>query len=114
MKGNVPTKNKSNRALGRWVSTQRSNYKNLKKGESPKHPRMNRQELERRIRRLNGIGFAWSLLPGTTKTEVDGDNEEDNSDDETDSTPPSVKHEGEDENDEAKDDGGGEQKDKTA
>lgn len=107
MQGNVPTKKRSNRALGRWVSTQRSNYKKFKNGESPKHPRMDRQELERRIRRLDGIGFAWSLLPGATKTEVDGNNEEESSDDESDLTPPLVNNEGEDEKDEEKDDGGG-------
>jgi len=72
---NVPTKNKNNRALGRWVSTQRSNHKKFQSGELLKHPRMDQEELERRISRLNGIGFAWSLLPGTTRFEGDDDNE---------------------------------------
>ena len=59
MKGNVPTKNKTNKALGRWVSTQRANYKKYKKGEWEKLPRMDRDQFERRIRRLEAIGFPW-------------------------------------------------------
>ena len=71
-KGNVPTKNKTNRALGRWVSTQRANYKKFNRGESHNQPRMDREEFERRIRRLDAIGFTWSLLPA--KPDI-GDNE---------------------------------------
>lgn len=64
---NVPTKNKHNRALGRWVSTQRANYKRLQQGNPPKQRRTDWEEAKRRIRRLNGIGFAWSLLPTSTE-----------------------------------------------
>ena len=70
--GNVPTKNKSNKALGRWVSTQRSNYKKFKKSGSIAQSRMDREEMEKRIRKLNGISFTWSLLPGGMKSEEEG------------------------------------------
>ncbi len=85
---NVPTKNKANRALGRWVSSQRANYKAWKEG---KYGRIDPEEIERRIKRLEAIGFAWSLLPGGTTTEVDHgedeeEEEEENSDMETDSS----------------------------
>jgi hypothetical protein len=62
--GNVPTKNKVNKALGRWVSTQRSNYKKYRQGKGNLRPKTDSVEMERRIRMLNGIGFNWSLLPG--------------------------------------------------
>lgn len=56
--GNVPTKNRDNRALGRWVSTQRSMFKKFQEGD------INDIEVwNRRIRRLNGINFSWSLAP---------------------------------------------------
>lgn len=74
--GDVPTKNKKNRALGRWVSTQRSNYKKYKLGTGMLRPKTDEDEMERRIRCLEGIGFKWSLLPGNSPT-----NEEDESDD---------------------------------
>ena len=84
---NVPTKNKTNRALGRWVSSQRANYKAWKEGE---YGRIDPEEIERRIKRLEAIGFAWSLLPGGTTAEVDHgeeeDEEEESSDLETDSS----------------------------
>ena len=78
--GNVPTKNKTNRALGRWVSTQRSNYKKFMRTGSTAHPRMDRKEMNRRTNRLNGINFTWSLLPGNTQSEeIIDDNRESSS-----------------------------------
>lgn len=78
--GNVPTKNKTNRALGRWVSTQRSNHKKFKRTGSTAHPRMDRKEMNRRTSRLNGINFSWSLLPGNTQSEENiGDHSESSS-----------------------------------
>ena len=59
---NVPTKNRANRALGRWVSTQRSNYKKFKLGKGNLRPNTDEEETKRRIRCLEGIGFQWSLL----------------------------------------------------
>ena len=81
MEGDFPTKSKYNRALGRWVSTQRSNKKRMETGNPPNQGRTDQEEAERRIRRLNAIGFTWSLLPGGTTTEVD--DEEENSNRET-------------------------------
>ena len=81
MKGNVPTKNKTNRALGRWISTQRANYKKFKKGECTPNRRTDWEEMERRIQRLEAIGFVWSLLPGGTTTEVDEEEEEEGNSD---------------------------------
>ena len=51
----VPTKYKDNTALGRWVSTQRADYKKYQEGMSKTS--MN----EEKIRRLEGIGFAWFM-----------------------------------------------------
>jgi len=77
---NVPTKNKTNRALGRWVSTQRSNYKKFMRNGSTAHPRMDQKEMNRRTNRLNGINFTWSLLPGNTQSEeIIDDNRESSS-----------------------------------
>lgn len=90
-KGNVPTKNKQNRALGRWVSTQRANYKRLQQGNPPKQRRTDWEEAKRRIRRLNGIGFAWSLLPACSPHEErDEDDQESRIIDENDSSPRSL------------------------
>jgi Helicase associated domain len=66
--GNVPTKNSSNRALGRWVSTQRSMYKRFKEGKIEKDVK----EMTQRIRKLNRIKFCWSLAPGSPTSEEDG------------------------------------------
>jgi len=55
----VPTKYKQNRELGRWVSTQRQRYKDYKKGVKMS---ISQEEFERRIRRLEDIGFDWCLL----------------------------------------------------
>jgi hypothetical protein len=51
----VPTKYKENTALGRWVSTQRSEYKKFCDGDDKTS--MNADK----IRRLESIGFAWYM-----------------------------------------------------
>jgi hypothetical protein len=50
----VPTKYKENTALGRWVSTQRAEYKTFCKGEKS-------SLTAEKIRRLDSIGFAWFM-----------------------------------------------------
>mmetsp|Transcript_1977 Transcript_1977/g.3123 ORF Transcript_1977/g.3123 Transcript_1977/m.3123 type:complete len:622 (-) Transcript_1977:126-1991(-) len=52
----VPTKYKENTALGRWVSTQRSEYKKFCEGDTKSA--MNADK----IRRLESIGFAWFMV----------------------------------------------------
>ena len=61
----------------------------METGNPPNQGRTDQEEAERRIRRLNAIGFTWSLLPGGTTTEVD--DEEENSNRETYSSPSSEK-----------------------
>ena len=51
----VPTKYKANTALGRWVSTQRAEYKKYQEGQAKTS--MTREK----IRRLEEIGFAWFM-----------------------------------------------------
>lgn len=51
----VPTKYRGNTALGRWVSTQRADYKKYQEGESKCS--MNADK----IQRLESIGFAWFM-----------------------------------------------------
>jgi hypothetical protein len=68
---NVPTKSAENRALGRWVSTQRTMYKNYMKGFVGKS--LTREEQERRIFLLLKEGFLFSMIPN-------GQNGEDNED----------------------------------
>lgn len=51
----VPTKYKDNTALGRWVSTQRAEYKKYQ--ERQVKTSMNADK----IRRLESIGFAWFM-----------------------------------------------------
>eukprot|EP00585_Thalassiosira_rotula_P004067 CAMPEP_0196141100 /NCGR_PEP_ID=MMETSP0910-20130528/8772_1 /TAXON_ID=49265 /ORGANISM="Thalassiosira rotula, Strain GSO102" /LENGTH=745 /DNA_ID=CAMNT_0041402137 /DNA_START=124 /DNA_END=2361 /DNA_ORIENTATION=- len=51
----VPTKYKDNTALGRWVSTQRAEYKKYQEGQAKTS--MNTDK----IRRLESIGFAWFM-----------------------------------------------------
>ena len=51
----VPTKYKGNTALGRWVSTQRAEYKKYQEGVAKTS--MNADK----IRRLEEIGFAWFM-----------------------------------------------------
>ena len=58
---NVPTKSAENRALGRWVSTQRTMYKNYMKGFVGKS--LTKEEQERRIFLLLKEGFLFSMIP---------------------------------------------------
>ncbi len=51
----VPTKYKTNTALGRWVSTQRSEYKKFSEGQTKT------AMTEEKVRRLESIGFAWFM-----------------------------------------------------
>jgi hypothetical protein len=51
---NVPTKYAANPALGRWVSTQRSQYKHFLSGYRT-------QMTSDRMDRLNAIGFRWNM-----------------------------------------------------
>jgi hypothetical protein len=51
----VPTKYKDNTALGRWVSTQRSEYKKYSEGQAKT------TMTAEKIARLEGIGFAWFM-----------------------------------------------------
>lgn len=50
----VPTKFKENTALGRWVSTQRAEYKKFCNGQKS-------SLTNSKIRRLDSIGFAWFM-----------------------------------------------------
>lgn len=51
----VPTKYKANTALGRWVSTQRAEYKKFCEGDEKT------SMTTEKIRRLEEIGFAWFM-----------------------------------------------------
>lgn len=51
----VPTKYKANTALGRWVSTQRAEYKKYSEGNTK--TTMNAEK----VQLLEGIGFAWFM-----------------------------------------------------
>ena len=51
----VPTKYKANTALGRWVSTQRAEYKKYSEGQTKT------TMTEEKVRRLESIGFAWFM-----------------------------------------------------
>jgi hypothetical protein len=51
----VPTKYKANTALGRWVSTQRAEYKKYSEGITKT------TMTAEKVRRLEGIGFAWFM-----------------------------------------------------
>jgi hypothetical protein len=51
----VPTKYKANTALGRWVSTQRAEYKKYSEGNTKT------TITAEKVRRLEGIGFAWFM-----------------------------------------------------
>jgi hypothetical protein len=53
--GLVPTKYETNPSLGRFVSTQRSEYKKFRA------PNARTLITEERVRRLNDIGFVWAL-----------------------------------------------------
>lgn len=63
----VPTKFAENPALGRWVSTQRSEYKKFQSGTS-------RIMTQPHIDRLNGLGFRWELIPSRNPDSVSGSN----------------------------------------
>jgi Helicase associated domain len=55
---NVPTKYVPNPALGRWVSTQRSEYKIfIQTGGRSRHLTQQKIDL------LNSIGFKWEMIP---------------------------------------------------
>jgi len=53
---NVPHRWKENPLLGKWVGNQRTNYRLLKEGKSSRMT-------DERIRKLESIGFQWSLRP---------------------------------------------------
>jgi hypothetical protein len=57
----VPTKSKLNRALGRWVSSQRAMYRSYVKGADGRS--LTKTAMANRINRLREIGFRFSLLP---------------------------------------------------
>lgn len=58
--GEVPTKWKRNKSLGRWVSTQRSEYKKFQNGEIVN---CGDEEMEKRIYLLTELGFTWTYVP---------------------------------------------------
>ncbi len=73
---NVPTKSAENRALGRWVSTQRTMYKNYMKGFVGKS--LTREEQERRIFLLLKEGFLFSMIPnGQSPNGAGGEEQQD-------------------------------------
>lgn len=67
---NVPTKYKENRALGRWVSTQRNMYKRFTAGEPFNN--LSLDEIERRIALLKKMDFCWVMLQSSGSDESDG------------------------------------------
>ena len=60
----VPTKYGPNPALGRWVSTQRSEYKKFRAGRA-KHMTQGKIDL------LNRLGFKWDMLPSRSNSDED-------------------------------------------
>jgi hypothetical protein len=52
----VPTKLQDNRAFGRWVSTQRSQYKKNKLSQD-------------KVSKLNLLGFVWTMLPPSSESD---------------------------------------------
>jgi len=58
--GQVPTKFEDNPALGRWVSTQRSQYKLFVDGQRS-------TMTAARAERLGALGFVWNMLPPKSK-----------------------------------------------
>jgi len=60
---NVPGAWKENRLVGKWVAKQRTDYRLLKEGKSSRMT-------DERIRKLEGIGFEWSLRPGHSRRPV--------------------------------------------
>ena len=78
---NVPTKGYAeNPQLGRWVDTQRKQYKKFQQDPSTSHM------TQERIERLESIGFEWNGRSLKTNAclseEYDDDNDDDNNDDE--------------------------------
>jgi Helicase associated domain len=67
---NVPTKYSQNPALGRWVSTQRSEFKKFQQGRS-KH--MSREKVDK----LTAIGFKWEMLQQRSESDDSSDRETD-------------------------------------
>ena len=65
--GNVPTKSRSHPSLGRWVTTQRSNYK---KFHGNKVIIVKEREWKRRMALLDKIEFSWSKKRGRTAVKV--------------------------------------------
>jgi hypothetical protein len=55
---NVPTKLQDNRAFGRWVSTQRSQYKKNKLSQF-------------KVYKLSLLGFVWTMLPPSSESDND-------------------------------------------
>ncbi len=64
---NVPTKYVENRALGRWVSTQRNMYKRYHAGAS--FNSLPATEIERRIALLDLLGFSWNMAVTSSSDE---------------------------------------------
>jgi len=60
----VATKFGPNPALGRWVSTQRSEYKKF-------HHRGSKHMNQEKIDKLNRIGFKWEMLPSRSSSDED-------------------------------------------
>lgn len=58
---NVPTKYSINRALGRWVSTQRNMWKKYQ-AQGPAGMNLPPEEIERRIRLLDALEFTWNMV----------------------------------------------------
>lgn len=65
----VPLKYKADLRLGKWVQTQRQQYKLLREGKPTKMT-------EERAAKLEEAGFEWSLGPGSAKDDDDEDDDE--------------------------------------
>jgi hypothetical protein len=75
----VPTKYPDNRALGRWVSTQRNMYKKFHTGE--KCNSLSRDEMQRRLTLLNSVEFSWRMdRPPSSESEHKNASQEDDTD----------------------------------
>ena len=62
----MPLKYKADLRLGKWVQSQRQQYKLLREGKASKLT-------DERIEMLEAAGFEWTLLPGSTKDDVEED-----------------------------------------
>lgn len=71
---NVPTKFEGNKTLGRWVSTQRSQYK-LWKANKRSHMTQERYD------KLLELGFQFDMLSASTRSDGDADEPLDSPDD---------------------------------